>query len=996
MFRKQQPYSIGNPSSSPYQSPYRYQQQRQQSRPAAHSTAISRPVSAVRPQSAMAVTSPSSHNASVSAVERPPSSLGVAWGSAYKSGTPVLKQGSTDSIDGKVSGNEKDSLEYRLKSLVNEDRSPSRLGETSWRGQQQQQELQSSYSQYSLHQRSRSYGDGATLGETYRDGYGEIGQFGQEDVYAQINRRHDLRKSFEAIPGYVPPSRTADSQQQVSLNTSGTHGNDNKAFEPEDGRVVLKESQTAGSYDLRSAWQRLYGNRAGVVMTRRQSVEDTIDNSTAESFTPSASQRQIQNTQMASHLGAQSSQKFDFSKSGPNPTHHNVMNFDPVASNVINENKTDSQHTFLHGPNVLDQRKNFDNSYLLYSSSIDPSSAGRESPTGQSSSNPDQVSGSNNSSQLSAISNTSNKLTTFKPEKKKKATGDSSLYRDPGMSLGPAAKYPEAQWSIHPTVDGQHGIVGSSARSPGIQRQSRNSPHHAHRSRHSSSSPHADLYTPHRHRSGSHSSEGTAEFVVREEGKGHYSNRPMSRGKNPEAPFIDSDEDDHLAGDYQLGPLDSVFDYPLDDGMQDQEGADSDQDGSVTPPLPPLSSMQGTSAHAISRPYSGGDPSRLRHSTSQAEAQKSDTIDFFTRDHAVANSRLDKLGTVGYNMGAEVNRGKPTRHGNAKDTRHQKTSLTDYARSRSLEDVRESGNESVISFDVENTMLMVEPSDQSEMGTLRSQAGGSSVRAQLHRLEGMYTHVIKTLEERKNSPPAGGGGGEGGRSRARRRWSIGSSDTSSMRHHHHHHHHAHREHGSGGSRHSRGGAVADSDSGRVGGKDVRAIGKRFQRLESHVITLARSVAHLSSELRSHSSMSREMENVKREIQELKKSRDGDRGGMDRYLLQAPGHFMGDNHRLLTEFERCKGWVPSLTNPRRVNKLTKFFGQEPPLLEIFMRRLGYEKYVKNFEDEHIGMIELPYMTEDRLKSIGIPMGPRLRILQEAQMCFQQGNFDIYFV
>lgn len=43
-----------------------------------------------------------------------------------------------------------------------------------------------------------------------------------------------------------------------------------------------------------------------------------------------------------------------------------------------------------------------------------------------------------------------------------------------------------------------------------------------------------------------------------------------------------------------------------------------------------------------------------------------------------------------------------------------------------------------------------------------------------------------------------------------------------------------------------------------------------------------------------------------------------------------------------------------------------------------------------------MIELPYMNEDRLQRIGIPMGPRLRILQEAQLCFRQENFDIYIV
>ena len=59
-------------------------------------TNSSRPVSAVRPQSAMAVTSPSFQTGPSPVVERPPSSLGVAWGSAYKSLTPALKQNSAD------------------------------------------------------------------------------------------------------------------------------------------------------------------------------------------------------------------------------------------------------------------------------------------------------------------------------------------------------------------------------------------------------------------------------------------------------------------------------------------------------------------------------------------------------------------------------------------------------------------------------------------------------------------------------------------------------------------------------------------------------------------------------------------------------------------------------------------------------------------------------------------------------------------------------------
>ena len=69
--------------------------------------------------------------------------------------------------------------------------------------------------------------------------------------------------------------------------------------------------------------------------------------------------------------------------------------------------------------------------------------------------------------------------------------------------------------------------------------------------------------------------------------------------------------------------------------------------------------------------------------------------------------------------------------------------------------------------------------------------------------------------------------------------------------------------------------------------------------------------------------------------------------------------------------------------KRVQKLTKFFGEEPPLLRIFLKHLGYEKFATTLEDAKIGMLELPYVSEDRLEMMGIPMGPRLRILAECK-------------
>jgi len=38
-------------------------------------------------------------------------------------------------------------------------------------------------------------------------------------------------------------------------------------------------------------------------------------------------------------------------------------------------------------------------------------------------------------------------------------------------------------------------------------------------------------------------------------------------------------------------------------------------------------------------------------------------------------------------------------------------------------------------------------------------------------------------------------------------------------------------------------------------------------------------------------------------------------------------------------DTCDG--PNLTNPKRVKKLTKFFGEDPPLMRLFLKKLGYE-------------------------------------------------------
>ncbi|XP_065211101.1 uncharacterized protein LOC135839136 isoform X2 [Planococcus citri] len=153
-------------------------------------------------------------------------------------------------------------------------------------------------------------------------------------------------------------------------------------------------------------------------------------------------------------------------------------------------------------------------------------------------------------------------------------------------------------------------------------------------------------------------------------------------------------------------------------------------------------------------------------------------------------------------------------------------------------------------------------------------------------------------------------------------------------------------------------------------RDIKGINKRFQRLESHVVTLARSVAHLSSEMRTQHLMIQEMEVIRGELNNLR----------------AQTNMLTVRSQSMPRFFPIPNAEQTNSSPDKMKKLTKFFGDEPPLLRLFLKKLGYEKYAPVFEKERVGLVELPYMSEERLQKLGIPMGPRLRILQEAQLGF----------
>ncbi|XP_071566250.1 uncharacterized protein [Temnothorax nylanderi] len=328
----------------------------------------------------------------------------------------------------------------------------------------------------------------------------------------------------------------------------------------------------------------------------------------------------------------------------------------------------------------------------------------------------------------------------------------------------------------------------------------------------------------------------------------------------------------------------------------------SESVSSVTPPLPPLS------------PHDSPRTPRNRYSTSLPYGSKPNYSDY--------NKAMEKRG---FSSG--------TKHRGASTSKKETAKKFSHLFGVEAADL----TSTTTGLDLDS---MLDRSD-SDLSTTDAR----TIRKQLEGLENMYSEVLKLL-----------GGSVKKRRKARGLTSYGSVSslpTSSVssrpvtRHHD-----KRRSH------------VIDDRMKKA--KDIKSINKRFQRLESHVVTLARSVAHLSSEMRTQHLMIQEMESIKCEIAALR-------------TQTSMAMVRSQSQPLIKDSE-----LPALSNPSRVRKLTKFFGTEPPLIRLFLRELGYEKYAAAFEKEKVGMVELPYLSEERLQKMGVPLGPRLRILQEARI------------
>ncbi|KRT81149.1 Sterile alpha motif containing protein, partial [Oryctes borbonicus] len=334
----------------------------------------------------------------------------------------------------------------------------------------------------------------------------------------------------------------------------------------------------------------------------------------------------------------------------------------------------------------------------------------------------------------------------------------------------------------------------------------------------------------------------------------------------------------------------------------------SESISSITPPLPPLSPGEQSSPNVTPR-----NSTRYKHS-SLPYGSKPDYDNYKSKMHP------------GLMPGSRW-------HGSAQ--KHRLGKKIDHGailRSKQIFglDTADMTSTTTRSLDLES-MLDGQSDSEGDMSTTDARA----IRKQLEGLESMYSEVLKLLGVKKHS---GRYQPSDPKFSKRRYGSMSSLPSSSV-----------------SSRPIRDKRRATEDRKKV--RDMRGINKRFQRLESHVVTLARSVAHLSSEMRTQHLMIQEMENIRAEIA----------------ALRTQTTMLNVRSQSSTRAINSSKDLPSLANPARVKKLTKFFGDEPPLLRLFLRKLGYEKYATVFENERIGMVELPYLTEERLQKLGVPLG-----------------------
>ncbi|CAF1594563.1 unnamed protein product [Rotaria magnacalcarata] len=196
--------------------------------------------------------------------------------------------------------------------------------------------------------------------------------------------------------------------------------------------------------------------------------------------------------------------------------------------------------------------------------------------------------------------------------------------------------------------------------------------------------------------------------------------------------------------------------------------------------------------------------------------------------------------------------------------------------------------------------------------------------------------------------------------------------------------------------------------------DMMEINQRFTRLESSLVTLAESIAKLSAQVQMQRVIKDDINNLRQEVSELRQQLQQQGGrqqssahvGISGITLSTlptshqPTRLISPNVQRLTTanstnpLNASTSFMPSssmiqrsnsIIDPRQARKIEQFFGTEA-MLRYFLSLLNYEEYAAILEHEKIGIYELPYISERKLQSLGIPYGPCARIIYEAQQYF----------
>ncbi|CAF4348203.1 unnamed protein product [Rotaria sp. Silwood2] len=194
--------------------------------------------------------------------------------------------------------------------------------------------------------------------------------------------------------------------------------------------------------------------------------------------------------------------------------------------------------------------------------------------------------------------------------------------------------------------------------------------------------------------------------------------------------------------------------------------------------------------------------------------------------------------------------------------------------------------------------------------------------------------------------------------------------------------------------------------------DMKEINQRFTRVESSIVTLAESIAKLSAQIQMQRVIKDDVYNLRQEVAELRQqvyhqyprqqcsTPAGGRTSSMSTTSQQQSRLITANVQRLAAVNSTNplnistSYMPStstilrsnsIIDPRQARKIEQFFGAEA-MLRYFLSLLNYEEYVSVLEQEKIGFYELPYISERKLQSLGIPYGPCARIIYEAQQYF----------